>query len=110
MGMVLIYLGTTNYIVDSYSVYSASALAANATLRCLFGAAFPLFTPAQYKNLGIHWGAALMGFLALACSPFPWIFSRYGEKIRKRCKHCAEAERIRDKLVEKNRVNAAAVG
>ena len=103
--MVLIYLGTTNYIIDSYSVYSASALAANAILRCLFGAAFPLFTSAQYDNLGIHWGAALMGFLALACAPFPWVFAKYGERIRKRCKYCAEAERIRSKIVEKEQGN-----
>lgn len=33
-----------NYLIDSYVIYAASALAANSVLRSLFGAAFPLFT------------------------------------------------------------------
>jgi hypothetical protein len=32
------------YLVDSYTIYAASVLAANSVLRSLFGAAFPLFT------------------------------------------------------------------
>jgi hypothetical protein len=32
------------YLVDSYTIYAASVLAANSVLRSFFGAAFPLFT------------------------------------------------------------------
>lgn len=39
MGMVLVFLSLSNYLVDTYLFYAASALAANAVLRSLFGAA-----------------------------------------------------------------------
>jgi len=40
------YLTQTNsrYQIDAYVIFAASVLAANAVLRSLFGAAFPLFT------------------------------------------------------------------
>lgn len=54
-GNVSVSIGLTNYFVDIYSIYVASALAATTVLRSLFGAAFPLFTPGMYCRLGIHW-------------------------------------------------------
>ncbi|KAK5174860.1 hypothetical protein LTR44_011538 [Exophiala sp. CCFEE 6388] len=51
MGMILAFLACTNYLVDSYTIYAASVLAANTILRSLFGAVFPLFTPTMYENL-----------------------------------------------------------
>lgn len=41
-GQVLLFISMMNYTVDSYTIFAASALAANAILRSLFGAAFPL--------------------------------------------------------------------
>ena len=38
-GQVLLFISLMNYVVDAYTVYAASALAANAILRGLFGAA-----------------------------------------------------------------------
>lgn len=43
-GTVLIFLGVMNYLIDTYTIYAASVLAANSVLRSLFGAAFPLFS------------------------------------------------------------------
>jgi hypothetical protein len=43
-GTVLVFLGVTNYLIDSYVIYAASVLAAAAVLRNLFAVAFPLFT------------------------------------------------------------------
>ena len=43
-GMVLVFLSIMNYLIDAYTIYAASVLAANSVLRSLFGAAFPLFT------------------------------------------------------------------
>ena len=38
-GQVLLYISLINYVVDAYTVYAASALAANAILRGLFATA-----------------------------------------------------------------------
>jgi len=43
-GMVLVFLAAMNYLIDAYTIYAASVLAANSVLRSLFGAVFPLFT------------------------------------------------------------------
>lgn len=96
--MVLVFLSIMNYLIDSYVIFAASVLAANAVLRSLFGAAFPLFTPYMYANLGIHWASSIPAFLALACVPFPFLFYKYGPAIRVRCKYAAEAQAFLEKM------------
>jgi multidrug resistance protein len=91
-GMVLVFLPVMNYLIDAYTIYAASALAANAVLRSLFGAAFPMFTSYMYDGLGIHWASSVPGFLALACVPFPFLFYKWGPYIRKKCKYAREAQ------------------
>lgn len=56
-GMVLVFLSLMNYLIDSYVIFAASVLAANAVLRSLFGAAFPLFTTRGSSPEG--WGPVL---------------------------------------------------
>lgn len=90
-GMVLVFLSCMNYLIDAYTIYAASVLAANSVLRSLFGAAFPLFTTYMYANLGIHWASTIPAFLALACAPFLFVFYKVGEKIRLKCKYAAQA-------------------
>lgn len=98
-GMVLVFLGVMNYLIDAYTIFAASVLAANSVLRSLFGAAFPLFTTQMYSNLGIHWASMVPAFLALACVPFPFLFFKYGPEIRKRCKFAAEADAYMKKMM-----------
>ncbi|KAK4650249.1 MFS siderochrome iron transporter 1 [Podospora pseudocomata] len=93
-GLVAVFLSLLTYMIDSYTVFAASVLAANSVLRSLFGAAFPLFTTYMYQDLGIHWASTVPAFLALACVPFPLLFWKYGARIRKRCKYAREAEEI----------------
>lgn len=90
-GMVVVFLSVLNYLVDAYTIYAASVLAANSVFRSLFGAIFPLFTTYMYRNLGIHWASSIPAFLALGCVPFPFLFYKFGESIRARCKYAAEA-------------------
>ncbi|EHK44438.1 hypothetical protein TRIATDRAFT_293671 [Trichoderma atroviride IMI 206040] len=91
-GLVCVFMGITNYLVDAYTIYAASVLAGGAVLRGIFAVVFPLFTTKMYANLGIHWASSVPGFMAVACVPFPYIFYRYGEAIRARCRYAAQAE------------------
>ncbi|OCK82598.1 MFS general substrate transporter [Lepidopterella palustris CBS 459.81] len=70
------------YLIDSYKLYAASALAATTLLRSLIGALLPLGGLNLYKKLGIGWGNSLLAFIALAMLPFPFLFYRFGERIR----------------------------
>ncbi|KAJ5834159.1 Major facilitator superfamily domain general substrate transporter [Penicillium robsamsonii] len=99
-GMVLVFLSIMNYLIDSYTIFAASVLAANSVIRSLFGAAFPLFTSYMYENLGIHWASSIPAFLALACVPFPFLFYKYGPAIRTRCKFAAQSEAFMRKIQE----------
>ncbi|KAK5268014.1 hypothetical protein LTR99_002946 [Exophiala xenobiotica] len=97
-GFCILFLVVTNYLIDAYTVFAASVLAANTVLRSLFGAAFPLFTESMFDRLGIHWGSSIPAFLALACVPFPFIFYKYGAAIRSRCVYAARAEAAMNEL------------
>jgi len=70
------------YLVDAFTIYAASAIAANTVLRSLFGCLLPLAGPKMYAALGLGWGNSLLAFIALALTPVPWVFIKYGERIR----------------------------
>ena len=70
------------YLVDAFTIHAASALAANTVLRSLVGALLPLAGPTMYAKLGLGWGNSLLGFIAVAMLPIPWILLIYGERIR----------------------------
>lgn len=88
----LVFVSGKNYLVDSYTLFSASAVASTVIIRSLCAMAFPLFTPYMYQNLGIHWASSIPAFLSLLCAPFPFLFYKYGPSIRKRCKYSKEAQ------------------
>ncbi|KAL3964475.1 hypothetical protein ACCO45_001479 [Purpureocillium lilacinum] len=101
-GIVLVFLSLMNYLVDSYVIFAASVLAANSVLRSLFGAIFPLFTTYMYQDLGNHWASSIPAFLALACVPFPFLFYKYGARIRMKCKFAAEAAHVLEMMRTKH--------
>ena len=65
------------YIIDSYTRFAASGLAAAVVLCSLFGFGFPLFAPYMYDALGYGWGNSLLGFMAIAVGiPAPFCSGR----------------------------------
>jgi multidrug resistance protein len=82
-GIVGIFLPITTYLVDSYPMYAASAIAANTVLRSLVGALLPLAGPPMYQSLGLGWGNTLLGFLCVLMMPLPVVFNRFGARLRK---------------------------
>lgn len=83
-GFFVIFQGCLNYLVDTFSKYAASAIAANTFLRSVFAAAFPLFGRIMFHNLGNHWGGSILAFIALGMIPIPYVFYFFGTSIRKR--------------------------
>ncbi|KAK7542726.1 major facilitator superfamily domain-containing protein [Phyllosticta citribraziliensis] len=81
-GMIITTLCIMTYLVDAFTVHSASAMAANTLLRSLFGALLPLGGLSMYDTLGLGWGNSLVAFIATAMIPVPILFRKYGEKIR----------------------------
>jgi hypothetical protein len=97
-GCVLVILPMVNYLIDSYTIYAASVLAAAAIFRSIVGAVFPLFTSKMYHNLGIHWASSVPAFLTLVCLPFPLVMYRYGGALRMKCKYSFEAAEMMKRM------------
>ncbi|VEU24283.1 DEKNAAC105562 [Brettanomyces naardenensis] len=85
-GAMVIFIPSMNYIVDSYLVFSASAMAANTFLRSSFGGAFPLFAEFMFLNMGTNWAGLLLGLFAIFLVIFPILFMKYGKQIRNKSK------------------------
>ena len=89
-GIIVGFQSIQTYIVDAYTRYAASGVAAGTVLRSLAGFGFPLFAPAMYDRLGLGWGNSLLGFLAIAIGvPAPVLLWRYGQKLREKSKFAA---------------------
>jgi hypothetical protein len=89
-GTIVCFQCMQTYIVDSYTTYAASGVAAAVVLRSLAGFGFPLFAPYMYEKLGYGWGNSLLGFLAIAIGiPAPFMFWFFGEKLRARSQFAA---------------------
>ncbi|KAI9839881.1 MAG: hypothetical protein M1819_000073 [Sarea resinae] len=87
IGAFLLFNSVLNYLPDAYPEYAASVLAGNDLMRASFGAGFPLFATAMYKNLGIGWASTLLALLGVVFIPIPFALYYYGEPIRMRSKH-----------------------
>ena len=73
IGAFLLFNSVLNYLGDAYPEVAASVLAGNDFMRSSFGAGFPLFATAMYNKLGVGWASSLLGFLAIAFIPIPFL-------------------------------------
>ncbi|KIP06011.1 hypothetical protein PHLGIDRAFT_107513 [Phlebiopsis gigantea 11061_1 CR5-6] len=85
-GIAQIMQGLLQYLMDTYTIYCASAVASTVVLRCTLAAVFPLISPTMYAHLGPQWAASVFAFLSLACTPMPFLFFKYGPLIRSKSK------------------------
>lgn len=82
VGILFMWMPATTYLVDVFTIHAASAMAANTVLRSILAAFLPLAGPDMYKAMGYGWGNSLLGFVAVAMIPVPFVFLKYGERIR----------------------------
>jgi hypothetical protein len=89
-GTIVAFQCIQTYMVDTYTRFAASALAAGAFLRSLAGFGFPLFAPYMYKALQYGWGNSLLAFLAIVIgAPAPVFLWKFGEMLRKKSTYAA---------------------
>lgn len=100
-GAVFIY--ASNYLVYSYGIYAASAMAGNAVVRSVLGSTLPLAGNAMYTTLGANWAGTLLGLLEVAIIPIPFIFYRYGGKIREKSALIRNMREIEERQLAKRK-------
>jgi len=81
-GFFTIFQASLNYLVDTFTLYAASAVAANTFLRSVFAGAFPLVVGPLYHNIGVGPGSSITGGFAALLIPVPFVFYIYGKRIR----------------------------
>lgn len=84
---LLLFNSVLSYLSDAYPDCAASVFAGNDFMRSSFGAGFPIFASAMYKNLGVNWASSTLAFLGIAFIPIPYVLYIYGERLRKMSKH-----------------------
>ncbi|KKF93145.1 putative MFS-type transporter [Ceratocystis platani] len=106
VGLVVIGFGSTavvqsisNYLIDAYSKYAGSAIAAVCLGENMFIALLPLAATSMYTTLGLHWASSLLGFISLAMVAAPLAVLKWGRKIRDRSPFMKEAT-IEDRKIE----------
>ncbi|KAJ5713525.1 MFS general substrate transporter [Penicillium malachiteum] len=85
-GLLIIFIQLFNYLIDTYLMFAASAIAANTFCRSMVAASFPLFSSQMFDNMGIQWASTLLGCLAAVLVPIPVIFYFYGKNLRMKSK------------------------
>lgn len=87
-GNICLFVSSMQYLVDTYhGTTVASAASANSLARYGLAGAFPLFTVQMYQRLGIGWASSLLGFIALALLPVPWVLFKFGKRIRAKSRY-----------------------
>ncbi|KAI3323831.1 polyamine transporter 1 [Xylariaceae sp. AK1471] len=82
IGINFVWIPVQSYLIDAFTIYAASAIAANTVVRSVFGVVLPLAGQPLYNKLGLGWGNSVLGFIALATVPLTWLLMKHGERIR----------------------------
>ncbi|KAF2092994.1 putative MFS multidrug transporter [Rhizodiscina lignyota] len=81
-GMLGVFMPCQTYLVDAFSIYAASAVAAMRTSLSIYGTFLPLAGPSLFRSLGLGWGNTVLGFISLIMAPIPILFYKYGHIVR----------------------------
>lgn len=87
LGFLFVFTCVISYLIDSYMLFAASALAANALLRAILACILPHVSIYMYNRLGNQWASTLVAFLSLICVPIPFLFYKYGPVIRTKSRY-----------------------
>ncbi|KAI0875592.1 major facilitator superfamily domain-containing protein [Hypoxylon argillaceum] len=121
LGNSFSFIYGSNYLAGAYGIYAASALAGNAVTRSLLGGLLPLAGPKLYAALTPQWASTFLGLLEVALIPIPFVFWRYGERIRAKSpairnlredqerieRRAARAHRRKERMQQKSVADAA---
>ncbi|KAL5336481.1 major facilitator superfamily domain-containing protein [Aspergillus crustosus] len=98
-----VFIYSSNYLTDSYGVYAASALAGNSVIRSVLGGVLPLVGTYLYDGIGPNWAGTLLGLLEVAIIPIPFVFYKYGYKIREKSALISRMQEDKKRLEKKRK-------
>lgn len=79
------------YVIDSYSIYAASALGFMTISRYLAAGGMTVVGFPFYGNMGVHWTLTILASISVLMTPVPYVFYRYGVVIRGSSKYAVKS-------------------
>lgn len=90
-GILCVFMTTYQYLMDTYEIYAASALASVTFIRYTISGAFIEISIPFYENMGVPYTLTILGSLSGVLVVIPYAFYRYGPAIRKRSRFVPES-------------------
>lgn len=78
------------YVIDVYEIYAASALSFMTVSRYYVAGAMTVAGIPFYRNMGVHYTLTVLACISSLMTLVPYIFYRYGAKIRSWSKYATQ--------------------
>lgn len=85
-----IFVSTYQYLIDTFEAHAASALVGATFVRYVVAGGMVEVSIPMYQNLGVHWTLTVLGAISLTMTPVPFIFFKYGSRIRRYSRHATD--------------------
>lgn len=92
-GMTAIFIVAYMYLIDSYDIYSASALGFLVFTRYVVAGGMTIAGAPIYRSIGVQYTLTIMGALSAVMTPVPYLFYVYGPRIRKKSKYAVDVDK-----------------
>lgn len=81
-GTITVFISSYMYIIDSYSIFAASALGFMTVSRYIAAGGMTVVGVPFYQNMGVHYTLTILACISAVMTPVPYVFYRYGPVIR----------------------------
>ena len=81
-GILCIFISVYQYLIDSYELFAASALASVTLIRYVAAGGMVEVAIPMYSNLGVGKTLSILGGISAGLVPVPYLFWIYGKTIR----------------------------
>jgi MFS family permease len=85
-GFNIVFQSAINFLIDTYTLYAASAVSANTFLRSLMAAGLPLAARPMFRGMGVGPACSVLGGVAALAVPLPFVFMKFGARLRAKSK------------------------
>jgi len=92
----IIFLAVSDFTVESYGLMASSAVTGQSFARESICGILCLVSVQFYENVGFQWASTILAILATLMGLFPFVFYKYGPRIRQNSRYAQELARLED--------------
>lgn len=91
-GVTGVFICAYMYVIDSYEIYSASALTFTALVRYVIAGGMTVVGIPFYDNMGVHYTLTILACISCLLVAVPYSLYKWGHLLRKRSKYAVSRE------------------